>query len=218
MKCYKLTDQNDQTLRVTQWGPGVRHRTDGRGDLCGPGWLHFYRDPVVAAMLDPRHAHFGPTAHLWEADADGEILDNDYGLKAGTTDLTTQRVIPLPVLTLHHMVKFAILCAQRVSLDPSWDLWAARWLSGLDRTAVSANSQIAQQYMTFEAYSRPAMLPMICHAALSAALSVERSGPSGGWAVEFAVHAAIQAIKVAGVAGVADQDGGFTQLAHRAIE
>ena len=80
MKLYKLTNAKDQTYGETQWGEGVEHTTDGFGDLCGPGWLHAYTDPLLAVLLNPLHAGFC-TPHLWEAE--GEIGRNDNGLKVG---------------------------------------------------------------------------------------------------------------------------------------
>jgi hypothetical protein len=43
--------------------------------------------------------------------------------------------------TAEQRVKFAILCAQKVIGDtcPKWSEWAAKWLSGEDRTKKSAD-------------------------------------------------------------------------------
>jgi hypothetical protein len=43
---YKLTDKDGRTRGDTKWGEGATHTTDGQGDLCGPGWLHAYTDPL----------------------------------------------------------------------------------------------------------------------------------------------------------------------------
>ena len=56
MKVYKLTTQKNQTYNGFQWEPDVWKETSGSGNLCGPGWLHAYSDPLVAAFMNPTHA------------------------------------------------------------------------------------------------------------------------------------------------------------------
>ena len=134
MTGYKLTDKNDQTWGGCQWGPGVTHETDGAGDLCGPGWLHYYSHPLLAVLHNPIHGHFDlATAHLWEAEAGGEIRD-DSGLKLGCTKLTTLKRVEIPEIATTQRVAYGILCACEVYDDPGWQSWADRWLSGEDRS------------------------------------------------------------------------------------
>lgn len=131
MKAYKLTDENGVTFGGTKWGEGVMHEANGLGELCGPGWLHYYDDPVLAVMLNPLHADFGNPL-LWEAEAEGQIK-SDNGLKFGCTKLTTVKRIDLPAVTTTQRVRFAILCAKQVCIDPAWNVWADKWLSREDR-------------------------------------------------------------------------------------
>jgi hypothetical protein len=49
LKVYKLTNENFQTFGGCQWGENITHITSGEGDLCGPGWLHYYDNPLLAA-------------------------------------------------------------------------------------------------------------------------------------------------------------------------
>ena len=49
---YKLTDGDGQTRGGTQWGPGVSHSGTGKGELCGPGWIHAYEHPLIAVLLN----------------------------------------------------------------------------------------------------------------------------------------------------------------------
>ena len=114
MKAFKLTDENGQTHGQTQWGPGATHSGTGKGaPLCGPGWIHFYDDPLLAVFLNPIHAGFS-NPRLWECEVSGEIR-NDQGLKFGAQTLTTLREItPVPEVTLEHRVRFAIFCALEV--------------------------------------------------------------------------------------------------------
>ena len=131
MRLYKLTDENAQTHGGCQWGEGVTHSGTGEGEMCGPGWVHAYTDPLLAVLLNPIHANF---AHprLWEAE--GDVAKTDHGLKVGCRSLTTIREIPLPEVSIEQRVRFAVLCAQRVCDDPAWTTWADRWLSGEARS------------------------------------------------------------------------------------
>ena len=136
MKAYKLTDENNRTHNNTQWGENVTHEAMGNGKkLCTDGWIHFYEDPLVAMMMNPIHASFD-NPHLWEAEAEGEVLRE--ATKSGCKKLTTLKQIPLPEITLTQRVAFGILCALEVCEDESFRGWAKKWLSGKDRSACAA--------------------------------------------------------------------------------
>jgi len=132
MKLYKLTDENNRTYGGCQWGKNVTVETDGEGGLCGPGFTHFYTDPLLAVFLNPIYRNFDlTTAHLWECE--GTVAKKDRGLKVGCTRGTTIRRIPLPEVTLEQRVRFGILCAQEIPQPNAWNDWAEGWLSGKDR-------------------------------------------------------------------------------------
>ena len=136
MKAYKLTDENNQTRNNTQWGENVTHEATGNGKkLCTDGWIHFYEDPLVAMMMNPAHASF-KNPHLWEAEAEGEMLRE--ATKSGCKKLTTLKQIPLPEITLTQRVAFGILCALEVCAEESFREWAKNWLSGKDRSVCAA--------------------------------------------------------------------------------
>jgi len=141
MIVYKLTDQNLQTHGGYQWEPGVARETDGNGDLCGPGWLHYYHDPLLAVLLNPIHADIEDPI-LWEAEAEG-LHKDDQGLKGGCTKLTLLRQIDLPQITTEQRIRFGILCAKAVCADPAWNKWADRWLSGADMSVEAAATAAA---------------------------------------------------------------------------
>lgn len=128
---YKLTDEHGQTHGGTQWGENVTHTAPGRGDLCGPGWIHAYSDPLLAVLLNPIHAGF-EHPRLWECEAD--VGKDDHGCELGCTSLTTLRELPLPEVTTEQRVRFAILAAKQVCTDERWLAWAEGWLSGQDRS------------------------------------------------------------------------------------
>ena len=135
---YKLTDQSHETYGATKWGPGVTHTASGEGDLCGPGWLHAYTDPLLAIALNPVHANIQPPV-LWRAE--GKVGKDDRGLKVGCTSLTTIKVIELPVIQPTALVHWVILCARATIPQPaSWERWADGWISGADRTKKAAKA------------------------------------------------------------------------------
>ena len=141
MKCFKLTDQDGRTRGNTQWGPGVTHSGTGRGDLCGPGWIHGYNDPLVAVLHNPIHADI-TNPRLWECEGDGKHLD-DRGLKIGYEHLTTVQEIPVPGVTTTQRVAYAIYCVMEYYDDPAWLSWASDWLSGADRSVAAADAAAA---------------------------------------------------------------------------
>jgi hypothetical protein len=136
VKLYKLTDSNNQTHGATQWGEGIEHTASGKGQMCGPGWLHAYRDPLLAVLMNSAHADFTNPV-LWIADGDVGV---DDGLKVGCTRLKTLSVIELPIITTEQRVTFAILCALEVCREPSFVKWANAWIDGTDRSAEAAKA------------------------------------------------------------------------------
>ena len=144
MKLYKLTTQDGLTRKgednETKWGDGVERTASGEGDLCGPGWLHAYEDPLVAAFMNPAHANI-TSPLLWECD--GGVGKREGELKCGCTRLKTLRQIPLPQITTDQRVEVAIRVARGILKQlnvviEAWDSWADKWLDGTDRTAHAA--------------------------------------------------------------------------------
>jgi hypothetical protein len=128
---YKLTDKNLQTYGGYQWQVGVPASASGIGELCGPGWLHAYPDPLVGLFLNPIHSAF-ESPLLWVATGAGKRLD-EQGLKLGVTTLTLQRQLSVPVISTEQRVRFAIAVAWPRS-TPKWRKWAEAWLDGSDRS------------------------------------------------------------------------------------
>ena len=112
MKLYKLTDKNGKTRagkhNECQWAEGVTHSGTGDGELCGPGYIHAYEDPLLAVFLNPIHANFSKPRMF---ECEGEIALRDGQLKCGCVSLTAVREIPCPTVTTEQRVKFASYCA-----------------------------------------------------------------------------------------------------------
>ena len=134
---WKLTDQEWETYGHTKWGPNVTHTASGEGELCGPGWIHVYTHPLLAAFLNQIHADF-PKPILWRGRGIAGKTDN--GLKLGCSRFTTLEIVPLPQVTIEQRIRFGIICTRAVYCDPSWNRWADDWLNGNDRSAESARA------------------------------------------------------------------------------
>lgn len=164
---YKLTDQNMQTHRAFQWVLHEPRETTGVGDLCGPGWLHAYTDPLLAVLLNPIHANF-KNPRLFKANWAGGKMKSDMGLKVGVTRLTLVEEMPLPSITPTQRVAFGVLCAKRVCKDPAWHTWADNWLSGVDRSKSAADAaEWAAAWAEWAAARRPLPLRAIARKAMT---------------------------------------------------
>ena len=127
-----------QTRGGCQWVLGEWKETSGEGDLCDPGWLHFYKHPLLAVLLNPLHANISHP-RLFCVAAEGRTL-NDYGLKVGYTKARLIEEVPLPGVTTKQRVMFAILCARTVFFDKIWIAWASAWTLGENRTEAAAEA------------------------------------------------------------------------------
>ena len=167
---YKLTDMNMKTYRGYPWVLGKWNRTSGKGDLCGPGWLHAYTSPVLAELLDPIHANFREY-RLFRGEASGPVI-SDSGLKVGYTNMRITEELPRLHITTENRIRFGIACACRVYTSAEYRAWAGRWVSGADRT----------------------------EAAAWAAVAAVRVAEAAAWAAEAAAGAAVAAVRAAGAA------------------
>ena len=117
--------------------------SDGTGELCGPGWLHGYDDPLVALLHNPMHANI-PAPRLWRAEWGGKRRD-DYGLKFGASRFTVLEELAVPVISDDQRTAYAIRCALEVlplwagwpREQKLWKDWARAWVDG-ERSAESA--------------------------------------------------------------------------------
>ena len=138
MKCYKLTDKNDQTHGGCHWGENVTHIADGKGELCTSHWIHAYSDQHLAVVLNPIHGNYGKGMHLWECEA--EMGEDDNSLKFGTTKLTTIKQVAIPRISKAAKIRFAIYCVLEVYKDKDFKQWADNWLSGENRSEAAAKA------------------------------------------------------------------------------
>jgi len=204
MKCYKITNENDQTYGGCQWGEGVTHTADGEGGLCTHHWIHAYSDRYLAVVLNPIHGDYGTGMHLWECEA--EIGRDDHGLKFGTTKLTTVKRVPIPRISKAAKVRFAIYCELDVYKDKSSKKWANNWLSGKDRTAEAARAVWAAEAAAWAAARAAwaaAPAAWAAETAAWAAAPAARAAEAAAWAAEVAARAAEVAAWAAWAAEVA---------------
>ena len=168
---YKLTDMNMKTYGGYPWVLGKWNRTSGKGDLCGPGWLHAYTSPVLAELLNPIHANFREY-RLFRGEASGPVI-SDSGLKVGYTNMRITEELPRLHLTTENRIRFGIACACRVYPSAEYRAWAGRWVSGADRTKAAART------------------------AVRTAVRTARTAEAAVWAAEVAVRAAETAVRAA---------------------
>src|SRR5271157_3216124 len=135
---YKLTNRDMTTHGGFRWELGKQATAPGEGELCGPGWLHCYSDPLLAVLLNPIHAGIR-NPRLFRAEASGKSK-HDHGLKSGYTKMTLIEEIPMPDITTEQRVRFAILCTMKIYHDPAYVSWAEEWLSGKDRSETAAQA------------------------------------------------------------------------------
>ncbi len=189
MKVYKLTNQDMQTHGGCQWTLGKTKKTDGKGDLCGPGWLHAYEDKRLAMLVNPIHAMI-KTPRMLMAVGSGESIMEP--LKCGFTKLKPYREIRLPRFTLDQRVYFAILCALEVAEDESFSAWANNWISGQNRshkTARATAAAMAARAMAARAMAAAAMAVWVMEARATAAAMAARAAAMWAERTETAMEA-----------------------------
>jgi hypothetical protein len=181
---YKLVDKDGYTRLglsgETLWEIGEEVCPKGEGFRpCGPGVLHDYADPLLAAMLNPAHADIGSprllvVEHSREPETDG--------LKRWTAGpLRVLREEPMPEPTLEQRVRFAILAVLEFCDPlPEWRKWADGWLSGRDRSAQAAQAAAAKE-MTAAA-----------RAAVWAAAEAPAAAKETAWTAMMAARAATE--------------------------
>ena len=182
---YKLTDMNMKTYGEYPWVLGKWNRTSGKGDLCGPGWLHAYTSPVLAELLDPIHANFREY-RVFRGEASGPVI-SDSGLKVGYTNMRITEELPRLHITTENRVRFGIACACRVYTSAEYRAWAGRWVSGADRTEAAARVAV-----------RAASTARVAVRAAEGA--AETAAAADTWAAEVAAEAAVWAVRAAEVA------------------
>ena len=184
---YKLTDMNMKTYGEYPWVLGKWNRTSGKGDLCGPGWLHAYTSPVLAELLDPIHANFREY-RLFRGEASGQVI-RDSGLKVGYTNMRITEELPRLHITPENRIRFGIACACRVYTSAEYRAWAGRWVSGADRTeAAAAAAEVAAEAAGVAAEV----------AAWAAGVAAEvAAAEAAAWATAAAVRAAWAAVVAA---------------------
>ena len=141
--CYKLTTQDLTTHRGYQWTLGEWSETSGEGELCGPGFLHAYSDPYLAAFMNPHHADIECPRFFR---AEGRKKLDDRGMKCGYSQMRIMEELPAIEPTLEQKVEFGIRCALAVCSDEKFVKWANEWLSGEDRTESSAYASADYAY------------------------------------------------------------------------
>jgi hypothetical protein len=148
---YKLTDAKGFTHSHTEWGPGRSYSTNGNGELCSSSWLHCYRDPLLAILLNPIHANFN-NPKMCIVECSGFTLE-DKGLKEGWTNMAFIKWIDTPKISSTKKIVFSILCTKTIYHNKEWNKWADAWLNNKDRTANAAANAANAANAAYTAYT-----------------------------------------------------------------
>ena len=211
---YKLTNQDMTTHAGCQWVVGELVETNGVGELCGPGWLHCYSDPLVALMHNPIHADIDKP-RLWRCEAEGSMKD-DRGLKRGYTRLRLVEEMPTEAVTIRQRVLYAILCTRAVlsrGTIPVWDAWADAYMAG-DVTEAAAWAAAARAARAAEAAAAEA--EAAAEAAAWAEAAEAWAEAAEAWAARAAAEAAAAAWAAAARAARAAAEAAAARAAAEA--
>ena len=205
MKAYKLTNQDCMTQNNALWEVGVTKEIslelqNKEAPLCSESWFHFYKDPLLAVLMNPVHASI-EDPRLWLAEASGLIKEEP--LKSGTTCLTIIKELKLPVISTAQRIGFGILCTKYVNTDPAWIAWADNWLSGKDRSKDTAAAAAA--YAT------------VNDAFVAAYIAASAASAAYAASVASAAYAASAASAYAASAAKVNVDIDFITLAKQAL-
>jgi hypothetical protein len=110
-KGVKLVNKDLTAYGGFQYTKGEWAKANGVSpQLCGDGMLHFYRDPLLAELLNPIHGAYTASARLFEVEVEGPVR-TDRGLKYGAKRLRLVREIERKPPTTGQRVEFARMCA-----------------------------------------------------------------------------------------------------------
>lgn len=202
---YKLTNQKLRTYKDFLWMPGIWERAKGkpRQPLCTDAWFHVYDSPLIAILHNPLHANIW-NPRLWKCEVRGETK-NDNGLKRGYQECRLIEEIPVPNISLTQKIAYGILVSLEVYKTPEYCAWAEKWLSGEDRSAVTAyttrtsicTAYIAA-YINVNTYTTVLATTDAVYVAAVAADAIHDTDDIGA---EYATaHAAIEVARIASVA------------------
>lgn len=135
---YKLVNQDYTTHGGMKWEIGKTNIAWVEGtQMCSPQVLHYYEHPLLAVLLNPRHADIR-NPRMLKIECSEKVAGD--GLKAACKEQTPIEEMEVPVLTTNQRVAFAIKCALAVYQQDTFVKWAEDWLSGKDRTKSSATA------------------------------------------------------------------------------
>lgn len=187
-KPCKILKLDLTTYKNFHWEVGRPVKTNGEGDLCGPGWLHYYRHPLLAVLHNPLYGNFGGPYLLYSVTAGGK-LRHDGWLKSGCTELTLIEPIAIPQITTEQMIRYAIGCARKVYSVPDWLVWANRWLQRSNRSPDAAEkAEMAVCKIVYAATSAAKEAASAAACATSAAKKAASAAKIGVDAAAYATY------------------------------
>src|ERR1035437_7592574 len=149
--CYKLLKPDMTSFGSYLWIQGKWNETNGRGSICGPGWLHACNTPELAIMLNP-YRYWTNVPCMFIAEWEGE-RQNDSGMKFGSTRMRVMEEIPCPPLTEEQRIEYWMTCVLLTHHEPRFVQWAENWIVRQDRKS-KTDKEVQQMMQEYTASSR----------------------------------------------------------------
>ena len=194
---YMLTDKNGNTRDNTHWEVGTTHEATGdlSQGLCSNAYIHVYDDPLIAVIMNRRHASFTEPI-LWRCEVSGDSLVES--LKSGYRVVTMLERVELPILSKEQLIAFIILCSLKVYKVELYVKWAENWLSGKDRSrgSAAAADAAADAAVTAAAYVAAYVAAYAADAAYAAFVAAAVAAEAAAVAADAAEAANVAGIKI----------------------
>jgi hypothetical protein len=143
MLAYKMTREDMTTRHGFQWEINTPVKIEGEMYLCSNTCLHFYANPLLAALLIPGVNK--KYTRCFKAELIGKILITEG--KIGCQEAILLEEVKLPKITKDQRREIAITCALEFFQKPYFIEWSNNWLSNKDRSRASAR-KIRRNYLS----------------------------------------------------------------------
>lgn len=136
---YKVTNERNCSYNGTLWGQNCTRCASGvitdDGQLAinensSKHWLHAYTHPVLAVFFNRIH---NPRTkfRVWACTGRPQVMSPEG--RVGCIELTTQYIMPTPVITNITRVRIAMEAVRRLYTENTFNLWSMNWMTGVER-------------------------------------------------------------------------------------
>lgn len=139
---YILTDENWEDEYSVKWGHEITCTSGGRSSanymtleeyrsFKPREYYYAYTHPILASLM----ARKGQTV-MWEAAGNIKCLNVDETVMCSM--LRSNKLVGMPFVSTYTRMKFGFACAHKVYGDKGFYYWILNWVSGKDRTKITA--------------------------------------------------------------------------------